>query len=160
MRTFEISALGLPATCVCAAKSLCTWGDGTTSHRPVLAAAGVSLPPPVCSLSVWCLRASEEKRTRVAGIYSCIALLGIASPPGSWRLGGLPEMRRRPRVRFGYGHALERLHAGRVCAYTARTRRGTELDYGTGRLCVCTPVVVSAGPPPPHIWRPTCRLHL
>ena len=49
----------------------------------------------LCVLSAWCLCASEEKRTRVAGIYSCITLLGIASPPGSWRLGGLPEMRRR-----------------------------------------------------------------
>ena len=48
----------------------------------------------LCVLSAWCLCASEEKRTRVAGIYSCITLLGIASPPGSWRLGGLPEMRR------------------------------------------------------------------
>ena len=48
----------------------------------------------LCVLSAWCLCASEEKRTRVAGIYSCITLLGIASPPGSWRLGSLPEMRR------------------------------------------------------------------
>ena len=52
----------------------------------------------LCVLSAWCLCASEEKRTRVAGIYSCITLLGIASPPGSWRLGGLPEMRRGRRT--------------------------------------------------------------
>ena len=56
----------------------------------------------LCVLSAWCLCASEEKRTRVAGIYSCITLLGIASPPGSWRLHGLAEMRRHP---YGYAPA-------------------------------------------------------
>ena len=68
MRTFEIFALGLPATCVWAGKSLCTWGAGTTSHRPVLAAAGASLPPPVCSE---CVMSPYErgKRNRVGGIY-------------------------------------------------------------------------------------------
>ena len=45
----EIFALAVPATCVWSEPCLCTWGDGTTSHRSVLAAAGASLPPPVRS---------------------------------------------------------------------------------------------------------------
>ena len=48
----------------------------------------------LCVLSAWCLRASEERGTGSVEYMCCEAFLGIASPPGSWRLRGLPEMRR------------------------------------------------------------------
>ena len=49
----------------------------------------------LCVLSAWCLRASEGRGTRSLAYICCEAFLGIASPPGSWKLHGLPEMRRR-----------------------------------------------------------------
>ena len=81
----------------------------------------------LCVLSAWCLCASEEKRTRVAGIYSCITLLGIASPPGSWRLGGLPEMRRSSNSRgrsmhCNIVHDIYNFNGATVCAAKRHTR--------------------------------------
>ena len=57
----------------------------------------------LCVLSAWCLRASEERGTGSVEYMCCEAFLGIASPPGSWRLRGLPEMRRIARRFRGYG---------------------------------------------------------
>ena len=65
-----------------------------------------------------------------------------------FRLSTLGGGAGRPRMRVALGHALGRVHAGRDARETARTRRGTALDSGTGRLCVGRSGVVSAGPPP------------
>ncbi len=48
----------------------------------------------LCVLSAWCLRASEGRGTGSLAYICGEAFLGIASPPGSWKLHGLPEMRR------------------------------------------------------------------
>ena len=92
----EIFALAVPATCVWSEPCLCTWGDGTTSHRPVLAAAGATVRAcrHLCVLSASCLRVSEGRGTGSAAYICCEAFLGIVRPPGSWRLRSLLEMRR------------------------------------------------------------------
>ena len=94
--------------------------------------------------------ATTKKVVLVCPYASCLGFSGRSQrKPTLGDAGSVQASRGDVRsARSGEG-GQGRMHGEAVTCHLSKEVFGTALDYGTGRLCVCTPVVVTSRPPAP-----------